>query len=548
MQTGQWTTARTRKATPRAQAIVTPERGRPKTADTGNSFQALATETEEGNLTQNKVAQHIVRQHDINRVRSDSITSREATDSDTDSDDSIMDKDTDPKYDELMAQLELNEPGSTDAKRDKLNLAHVVRFREALGMVLGSIPSRRYDQGHSWLVDTQQTYDEKMGTPTSRPVMPTRPQEVATTSPSAVQKQYKRDLAHYLICEELRSAGLTIIEHKFPMSLEHKKTRHGLPHNLTLQDAFDHIEKRLKQGHNKATATIEIKHMIASRTYQHKDTTSCISFLKAMERDKQDIDIIGESTVTYTDLMMYCQQAFRNSLRKSTIRDIDSGWKKQCETLTKPHARLEVWLEFKEYYDRAFTEKDEDEILTNQGGKAKSATTSTLTDIQARLSDLETDTAQLDSALSTIHNTTLNQGYAPTVATNASSIPNMVGTNTDDTLTALTSIMSSPDMKELLATVMREEIRRAIPATKSTNTTHQKTPRQPRAGWDQWKHWCHTHGTNLTHTSKDCPKPRPGHQNAATKDNPMGGNTKKDHLWMKYCHPVTYRAHDSPHE
>ena len=545
---GEWKAAPKKRLVRREHAIVTPERPHQqnRSKEQHNSFQALQEITVE-DLTQNKVVQHILRRVVPNQTQAQepSLTDDDNSDSDTDSEMSTADREHDSTYEDLMAQLELTSPGSTDKITTKLNLAHVVRFREALGSILSTIPSRRYNWGHSWLVDTQDTYHEKMGEETPLPVMPKRPKEVPTTSASAVLKQYKRNLAHYLRCEDIRTAGLMIIEHKFPMSLEHKRTQHGLPHNLTLQDAFNHIEDRLRQGQQRITATINIKNKIATREYTHQNPTSCLSFLREMERDKEEIDTIGESMVTFTDLMMYCQQAFRNTLRKSTVRDIDNTWKVKLKELTAPHDSWATWTEFKEYYDKAFTEKDKDDILTENRGRAKAALAgNTLTDIQARLSDLETDTAQLDSAFSAMQNTTINQGYAPSVATHTNSVPNMVGTATDNTITALTTIMSSPDMKELLTTVMRDEIKRAIPKQQHNDGGG----RQPRGSWDQWKYWCHTHGANLTHNSKECPRPRTGHKGNVTKTDPMGGNTRKDHLWMKYCHPTTYRAYDTPQE
>lgn len=155
-----------------------------------------------------------------------------------------------------------------------------------MGAALATIPSQRYDWGHSWLVDTEDTYQEKMGEAVSLPPMPKRLKEVPTTSSFTILKQYKHNLVHYLICDKLRTTDLTIIKHKFPMSLEHKKTRYGLPHNLILQEA----------------------------------------------------------------------------------------------------------LEFKEFYDKSFLEKEEDDILRDHRGKARSATIA-IAEIQARLADLQSTTA-----------------------------------------------------------------------------------------------------------------------------------------------------------
>jgi hypothetical protein len=240
---------------------------------------------------------------------------------------------------------------------------------------------------------------------------------------------------------------------------------------------------------------------------------------------------------------MYCQEAFREELRKDTIRNINDGWNKELtDTFPEPHDTREVWMGFKHYFELAFKEKEEDGLLTDTTKKPANSATE-LTDIRARLVDLENENAHLESAFSAM---SLNQQeYTPTPSytqgTNPGDVPKTVGTVSDDTVTALTTAMSSPDMKQLFATLMRDEINKAMP-------TGRQGTGKPRQGWDQWKYWCHTHGTNLTHNSNNCDKPRPGHKTEATKANPMGGNTRKDQVWMKYCHPTTFKAHDQPTE
>mmetsp|Transcript_27576 Transcript_27576/g.57792 ORF Transcript_27576/g.57792 Transcript_27576/m.57792 type:complete len:157 (+) Transcript_27576:468-938(+) len=68
----------------------------------------------------------------------------------------------------------------------------------------------------------------------------------------------------------------------------------------------------------------------------------------------------------------------------------------------------------------------------------------------------------------------------------------------------------------------------------------------PNGPWRQWKYWCYSCGTNLSHNTIDCHRTKnqlPDHdqfKTTATRDNPQGGNSKKDHLWLKWCDPGTY--------
>mmetsp|Transcript_10663 Transcript_10663/g.26926 ORF Transcript_10663/g.26926 Transcript_10663/m.26926 type:complete len:511 (-) Transcript_10663:418-1950(-) len=60
-----------------------------------------------------------------------------------------------------------------------------------------------------------------------------------------------------------------------------------------------------------------------------------------------------------------------------------------------------------------------------------------------------------------------------------------------------------------------------------TSTHHTSNP-----GWQRWDFWCYSCGVNLHHNSDGCKRPKPGHAAHiyATRENPQGGNTKKDHL------------------
>ena len=53
--------------------------------------------------------------------------------------------------------------------------------------------------------------------------------------------------------------------------------------------------------------------------------------------------------------------------------------------------------------------------------------------------------------------------------------------------------------------------------------------------WTQWLFWCFGCGVNLHHHTGQCPpqKRKTNHTNrlSATKTDPQGGNSKKDHLW-----------------
>uniref|UniRef100_A0A7S4ASS5 Uncharacterized protein n=1 Tax=Pseudo-nitzschia australis TaxID=44445 RepID=A0A7S4ASS5_9STRA len=88
--------------------------------------------------------------------------------------------------------------------------------------------------------------------------------------------------------------------------------------------------------------------------------------------------------------------------------------------------------------------------------------------------------------------------------------------------------------------------------TRHNNRSGRGTVRgDPNGPWRQWKYWCYSCGTNLSHNSQDCHRTKiqlPDHQrykSIATKENPQGGNSRKDHLWLKWCDPGTYEPRDT---
>ena len=90
------------------------------------------------------------------------------------------------------------------------------------------------------------------------------------------------------------------------------------------------------------------------------------------------------------------------------------------------------------------------------------------------------------------------------------------------------------------------------PPAKQTNRgggqreTPRNTPNLTDKPRRQWTNWCWTHGVNLHCNSDNCRREGPGHIKTATKDNPMGGNTRRDHLHMKWCNPGDNSICDHP--
>ena len=90
---------------------------------------------------------------------------------------------------------------------------------------------------------------------------------------------------------------------------------------------------------------------------------SCPTFLKQLEEDKEDIDILGTGAISYSPLILCAQRAFRNAFKKSTVQEIDSDWKVICTTNGYTTIDERVWRKFKTFYTQISREKDQDGIL-----------------------------------------------------------------------------------------------------------------------------------------------------------------------------------------
>ena len=221
-----------------------------------------------------------------------------------------------------------------------------------------------------------------------------------------------------------------------------------------------------------------------TRAYVH--SSGCTAFLKGLEIDKEDVEILGTSEITYAHLIMCAQQAFRNSLKKSTIRDIDKEWKDERTRTQRQQIDKPMWNRFIIFYATAFKEKEEDGILTDTRARAKSAVE--LSDMKAIMEDQADELAELHSAFRAM-------------AADTGKIPGSIDKpKADDAATALTvSTMTQADMVRLIQSVNQA-------ANKKPRERNKPRDRDSKTNtWRQWKFFCHTHGVNLNHTSGDCP-------------------------------------------
>ena len=120
--------------------------------------------------------------------------------------------------------------------------------------VLAQIPCLSYNGGYTWLSETREGYKELLGDPNAaQPTMPIQPREIMEDSTIFQQRQYKKQLKIFHTGSKWRTAGIALLDEKFPgcLQLLQHTQQGGLPQKITLIDTtFNHVE---------ATTNTEIK-------------------------------------------------------------------------------------------------------------------------------------------------------------------------------------------------------------------------------------------------------------------------------------------------
>jgi hypothetical protein len=354
----------------------------------------------------------------------------------------------------------------------------------------------------------------------------------------------------YKECTHWTNQIISAIETKFPSSLQSKRNRFdGFPLSFTSQDAINLVAESVNKEIPRRQAHCDIQLAVLTKVFKYTRDDSTIEFLKDMEKEKHHMDILDCGGLAYDNLIVHCLAAFRNShLPTDKTRSMETSWNKS-EEQRKQTAGHDIsdtarWGRFKTHYIAEINDLKDDGLL--QSGKAHRVT-------EERLEDLESRFNLQDRELDEINN---NQYALDTAFRAIRDVPSMIGTapGTPSAMSTNTNTQLIVDIVNRAFEAHIAELKLApqdtsVPPTQR-NTGRPGTPAAQTAPntdvWRQWKFWCYSHGANLRHDSPGCDHPRDGHKMGATKDNPMGGNTKRDHLWGQWCSPVDHKPYTTP--
>ena len=202
----------------------------------------------------------------------------ENTDPITTDDESIYSMGTDTNTGTLGNLLEVMQTQRIDITpiTKDMNYAQVVTFREAMGSTLALFPYLEYDSGFSWLVDTTETYQERLGDPDatlpSTPKRPNLPVPDSTTGHSnkTALYTYTRSLRMYKECAHWTNQIISAIETKFPSSLQSKRNRFdGFPLSFNSQDAINHVAESVNKEIPRRQAHCDIQLAVLTKVFKY---------------------------------------------------------------------------------------------------------------------------------------------------------------------------------------------------------------------------------------------------------------------------------------
>ena len=462
-------------------------------------------------------------------------------------------------HDQGSLEIMLTMPTQTEAKdldselhekwkspiQEPINLANLTSFRNVLGGVLMRFESDKYDAGFSWIVDTEAKLRERTGYDDEvLPPTPRRPREPNGEQTALAWRKYYLDLDHYKQYSTYNKAVLKAIERRYPKQLTSRQDSEGnLPINFTARQAFELLEEKVSSEEELNKAYVNLQNRISTRRYvPAANQQGFYDFAQAMKTDKASVDIVNRGRVSWEELIIYTQIALGRVLSGSDIRKMNEKWR---ET-TDQGSNIKLWNNFVDFYARKLKLLEEDDKKYSK--VANAVEHQYLERAHAAINDrLDEIESRVESRVSQ----EINHAYR------ASGIPSVIGT-TADTPSYPPSHLAFSTQAGQIQTQIDQSVQASLrpylakldaltACSTSVTPTTSSAPTAKKNEWKQWKHWCWSHGPHISHSSANCPRPKTGHISTATQSNPMGGGVPhRERLWMKWCHPVDYSAHDTP--
>lgn len=482
-----------------------------------------------------------------------SQTSDFQTDSDTDYDtDSDSDSDSDSDYEmtekdstkTILSYIKARKPEHGVPLRGKPSLIDKIAFRITLQGALASLPCPLTNTGYAWLIQDPVEYEEQYNE--KPPKAPTYPGKANPTATREEKKIWKQDKHEYDDFKERLEELYTVLEFRFPGYLTRYtgSDRRVKPEHF--HDPMKIVNERERANNGNKGSTIALFNDTQQQISTLKISPLTVDGLNTYFHTIEDLREVAKAIpipVPVVDISwVYLKQVALGAISTSgfpldKVQEYEDEWTMNVQS---QFADKDGWCYFKEFYEDKIEILEKSTDLQTINGRAN-LSQNISTELKDQMDYITQENHDLRQHMNVLqaHLAKLGQpGETQPMATV------VTGSTAESTMSAL----SAATLEN--ATLLKALMAKFDNPTQSTG--NQSTGKQNKDQWAQWNKWCYSCGVQLHHDSLSCPPNRKKKSDhvakapTATFNNKMGGNANRDHLWMKWCHPVTHKVHDTP--
>ena len=479
----------------------------------------------------------------------------EYTDSDSDSDTSSTSttiSDTSDWEDNDMSDianpnevkdLYLAEPGGNLTPIETPTKMQILKFIDTLATALTHCASRLgHLGGQTYLVLTETEYKMRVGN--QNKTKPTRPAEPApydnANYASKTWKVFKHNHALFKETQNYDWQVIALIKVKFPKGLHGLYDKQGhLSLDTTAQTALETLKTNIVDKTETTRCCQEIRTNLSSRKHTRAANGAEDYFWKA-EQDQLMLVRLGSPRVPHHIVIAAATVAFKEcGYSKELLGKTAMEWEEKATTVPLDLDAETTMPLFVAHWNLALKLiHQHSDFPAGRANKAEDVTRLVETAVASALAAQTNINDVFNDVLITEQN---NLSRRIDEIQGGSTIPSIVNTSTGTALSALEQSQTTiAELQRQLALTRVTAPPAAIPSTpkKEHRRVLRNTPNTSDKPRRQWNQWCSSCGVNFDHISDGCPRPRAQHNKAATKENPMGGNSRRDHLFGLWCNPV----------
>jgi len=467
---------------------------------------------------------------------STSTTDSETSDSDWE-DEKMSDITSNPTE---VKDLYLAEPEGNLTPIETPTKMQILKFIDTLATALTHCASRLgHLGGQTYLVLTETEYKMRVGNQDkSKPTRPVEPDPYDNANyASKTWKVFKHNHALFKETQNYDWQVIALIKVKFPKGLHGLYDKQGhLSLDTTAQTALETLKANIVDKTETTRCCQEIRTKLSGRKHTRAANGAEDYFWKA-EQDQLMLVRLGSPRVPHHIVIAAATVAFKEcGYSKELLGKTAMEWEEKATTIdldaetTMPlfvaHWNLALKL-IHQHSDFPAGRANKAEDVTRLVETAVASALAAHTNINDEFNDvLITEQNNLSRRLDGLEGgSTLPSISSATTGTALSALEQSNNTIAELQRQLALTRVTTPPPTIFTGTPKKSRIVRNTP-----NTTD-----KPRRQWNQW---CSSCGSNFDHLSGGCPRPGPNHNKAATKENPLGGNSRRDHLFGLWCNPV----------